>query len=325
MTTTTTDDRRQPATETWLDTLNLNWTYHPDLELHRVDERASRSNQARLEPIDPDVVDRYSDDYRNGDPFPPLLAVRRARSPKVVLIGGNHRHAAAVAAGHTTHPAYLIDPGLDEATAIRLAYEDNRRHGFAPSDDERIAQAQYLIDSGLTQTDAARVVGISTGKIQRARAVTEADRRARRVELPADFELLAKTARSRLNSLRSDPVFAQAAELVLDARLQTDTEVYPLVTALNEQPSDEAAIAYIATRREELDDRIRSGTLRTNRKDEAPAVTKLSSALFTIADVEADHVVAQLTALARQSMPERLLAGARRLKAIHDQIAGTKR
>lgn len=321
---TSTTDRRQAATETWLDTLNLDWTYEPDLDLTRVDEKASRSNQARLEALNEDVVDRYTADYERGDPFPPLLAFRRARSPKVVLIGGNHRHAAATAAGHTTHPAYLIAPGLDDHTLIRLAYEDNRRHGHAPSNDERVAQALHLIDSGLAQTEAGALVGLSRSRLQWAINAIEADRRARRLDVPPTFELLPKSTRSRLSALRSDPVFAQAATLAADAKLTT-TEVFELVSELNATTSDAAALTALAAHQEQLEDRIRRTNLGADpKKDPAPAVTTLNRALFHIADLEPAHIDAQLTALARDSLPERLLAGARRLKAIHDHITRTK-
>src|SRR5689334_10226051 len=88
---------RRPDVEAWLAERHVPYTFDPALEVGSVDQVASLANQARLEPLDPDVVERYAADMARGDHFPPVLA--RQQGKKIVLLGGNHRLAAARDAG----------------------------------------------------------------------------------------------------------------------------------------------------------------------------------------------------------------------------------
>ena len=236
------DTGRDPAMEAWLDERHATWTFHHALALDDVDQAASRANQARLEALDDDVVDRYAAAMQRGDRFPPVLGLRRKRR-KVLLLGGNHRYTAAARAGLETIPAYVVDAEPEMAT--RLMYEDNRRHGLPPSDNERIAQAVHLMDQGWTQEAAAECVGISAGKVNRARGTIKADQRAKTLQIEG-WEQLPKTSRWRLSSVRSDPVFVELANLVIAARLTADG-VFDLVTRVNDARSDADALNLIGT------------------------------------------------------------------------------
>lgn len=248
-TTTGTDVLRDPRIEAWLDERHTTWHWNPTIPIDTIDQAASLANQARLEALDPDVVDRYAADMARGDQFPPIVAHRRStRSRRLVLIGGNHRLAAAHQAGLTTLPGYIVE--AEPETVVTLTYEDNRRHGLPPSDAERVAQAIHLIDTGnYTQEAAAALVGIPAPKISTARSIVKADRRATDMGLGPTFTSMPKSARYQLGQLRSDPVFDQAARLAADAGM-TVTAISELVSSLTRAGSDQAALEIIGTEQE---------------------------------------------------------------------------
>jgi hypothetical protein len=279
------DILRDPRTEAWLDERRVQWTFDPAFDLAGIDVAASLANQARLEALDSDVVDRYAADMERGDQFPPLLLQTRKRRRPMVL-GGNHRRAAAAAHGVSVMPAYVVE--CEPEMALRLMYEDNRRHGLPPSETERIAQAIHLVGQGYTLAAAAEVVGVPEGKVARARYVVVADQRAKDLGLPiATFCKLPKTTRARLASIRSDPVFEAASRLVLDAALGTE-EVYDLATRLNDCRSDTAGLKLVAGLADEHRERIQA-TAGGKSSRHTPR-SALSSAVTVIDEVNPEDV-----------------------------------
>lgn len=240
---------RDPRIEAWLDERHTTWEWQPAIPLDDIDQAASLANQARLEALDEETVDRYAADMARGDQFPPIIAHRRTpRARKLVLVGGNHRHAAAIAAGRQALPGYIVD--AEPEMILTLTYEDNRRHGMPPSDAERVAQAIHLIDTGnYTQEQAAALVGVAAPKISQARSIVKADRRAVDLGLGPTFTSMPKSARYQLGQLRSDPVFEAAARLAVDAGMSV-ANVSDLVTTLNRAGSDQAALEVIGTEQE---------------------------------------------------------------------------
>jgi len=231
--------RRHPETERWLTAAGIPWKLCLDVPLGRIDEFASLHNQARLHAVDPEVVDRYTADLLAGDQFPPVLA-RESGNESLVLVGGNHRHQSHKRAGRTTIDAYIIDVPAD--AALVLAYEDNRRHGLAPSEDERAVQAMHLMASGLNQTDAARIVGISQPTLSQAVAVRAAAEIADDAGIGDWYRQLPKGTRYRLTALTGDVVvFTEAIAVVTRTGLNA-TEVDELVRAVRDLDTTRALI-----------------------------------------------------------------------------------
>jgi ParB-like chromosome segregation protein Spo0J len=240
--------------EAWLTERSVQWEFNPTLPLDRVDRARSLTNQARLEPLNQEVVDRYTADMNRGDQFPPVIALDAGGRGKLRLLGGNHRLWAHVAAGHKTLPAYVVK--AEPEMAMRLTYEDNRRHGLPPSDDERIIQAIHLIDTGWTQEAAAACVGVPSPRISQERTMIKAARRAKDLGLDIDaFNALQRNARYHLGRLRSDPVFVEASALAIKARMSVD-QVKELCTRLQDAKSDNDAMQVIGLEEESLRDRI---------------------------------------------------------------------
>jgi hypothetical protein len=236
---------RQHDVEDWLNGHHIPWRYEPDLAVGDVDANASLANQARLEALSEEVVDRYAADMERGDTFPPIVVnrIRSRRGERLVLVGGNHRLTAALRAGVPTLAAYVIDAPPE--LVFRLTIEDNRRHGYPPTESERTMQAAHLVALGYSRGDAAAICGISIDKVQRHFAVTDVDTRASGLGI-ARWERVPKTTRYRLGAVRSDTVFEAIARHVIDGTLaNVVTVIGELVARANKAATDADALAIV--------------------------------------------------------------------------------
>lgn len=240
---------RQTDLEAWLDSIETAWSYVDELDLAAVDEKASLRNQARLEPLDDDTVERYAADMARGDAFPPIIV--RAKGDRLVVLGGNHRYHAAKRS-KTAISAYVVD--CTDEQALRISYEDNRRHGLPPSVLERCRQGAHLVALGYSVAAAARVVGLNQQRLQRAITADEFVRRCRTLDIVPVPDLV-ETTKARLMAIRADPVFLDAVDLVADAGLGGD-DVERLVVDTNKARSEAAARDHVRNLRALNADRI---------------------------------------------------------------------
>ncbi len=248
---------RDQETADHLDALHIAWTYHPALELARINLEKSRHNQARTEPLIADTVDLYRQGYRNGDPFPAIIVRQASSKAKLVTVGGNHRTTAALAEHLTTHPAFIIE--CTDNAVMPLAYADNLRHGAQPSKTERIAQGAHLVAMGMEQRAAAQTVGVGESEISTYRAERAADQRARTLTING-FHLLAASTKLTLHrTITADPIFAAAAALTVQSGL-TAPQTKGLCTTVTAaaKTSEAAALAVIAQAHTELLDDLQA-------------------------------------------------------------------
>jgi hypothetical protein len=310
------------ATAAWLAELQIPFEYVEDLDLARVDVKASLRNQARFQALDDDVVERYAEDMARGDVFPPIIARRVGRSGLLVVLGGNHRFAAAHKA-RAPLAAYLI--GCSDEVALRIAYEDNRRHGLPASDEERIAHATHLMAIGWTLTAAATAVGVSVGKVQRSQQSVAANGRATELGVKG-FDALPQSTRWRLAAITSDPVFTAAAQLVVDAGLTT-TEAFELVTPCNAARSEAAALALVDDARRAALDRVQLKAAGRTAGPRAPttARVKLQRALTEISILRPADVAASTLPDQRADLHARVKAVALLLMDIDNAITESAR
>lgn len=246
---------RRADIEAWLTERAVDWRFEPELPIIRINEKLSLANQARLEPLNQEVVDRYTADLERGDVFPPVLALETGNArAKVRLLGGNHRLRAHTKAGRETIAAYVLK--AEPEMAMRLTYEDNRRHGLQPTDSERIVQGLHLLGMGWTLDAAAACVGLTGPRLSQERTMANAMQRASELGVDMDgFGGLQRWSRYALGRLRSDPVFAEACGLAITARLSLD-EVKALVQQLDEAKSDKDAFEILGLEHETLQSRI---------------------------------------------------------------------
>jgi len=280
---------RRADIEAWLTERSVDWVFEPDLPIAKIDVAKSLSNQARLTPLDQDVVDRYAADIDRGHVFPPVIALDQGGKSRIRLLGGNHRLAAHIQLKRKTIPAYVVQS--EPEMAMRLTYEDNRRHGLPPSETERIVAAIHLCETGYSQEAAAAMVGVSSARISQERTMLKATRRAKDLGVDMDgFNALPRWSRYALGQLRSDPVFTEATSLVLRARLNLD-EVKELVNALKEAKSDNDAMQILGLEEEAYQSRIQRTSGGKIRRTVTPRASTLR-AMKEIRNRLADAVVA---------------------------------
>lgn len=300
---------RDARTEAWLDELGVTWHFEPALRLDAIDRAASLANQARLEPLDEEVVERYAADYERGDVFPPVIVYRPGRIGRAVLIGGNHRTAGAGRAGREHHTAYVVDVNGDQV--LPLTYGDNRRHGLPPSDDERVLQAVHLIAArDLSHAEAAAVVGLSKGKLTRGLATVKADERAAELEIEG-WSSLSKTARWRLSGIVSDYVFEAAARLAIDTEMGADA-IYRLVPKLVAAGDELEAMRIIGEAQEA---RVERRRYTPGAKLKATPRSRMLDALRTIASLKPELVAGGCTIDDHRAVMREVIFAAARVMA----------
>lgn len=232
--------------EEWLNENQVPWEYDESVPLHQFDVFESLANQARLVPLDEETVEAYAADMARGDEFP--AAIARKSGSMAVLIGGNHRVAAAMRSRLEGLSAYLIDCD-DPKVLRRLAVEDNRRHGLPLPTEDRLWHAADLVRAGdCTQAEAAELCGLSTAMLTRHLSSGEAGRRALRLGVDGWQELSSST-RARLASIDDDQVFTQMIGLCASGAVKAG-EVAALIANVNHADSTDAALERLSEVRE---------------------------------------------------------------------------
>jgi ParB-like chromosome segregation protein Spo0J len=238
---------RDDRIEEWLKGHGAEFEYDPDLPLDQIDREVSNRNQARISgrPLIDEFVQLFATAMANRAKFPPLVMFRE--KDHFVVIDGNHRVAAADENKRKKFPAYIIT-NPSPARIKTLTYEANTKHGIPTQADERLIQAMYLVDTGMSQTNAAKIVGIPRERLVRKIAQKKTRERVEELGVPR-VERINDTSMDRLSSLRSDPVLKNAAALVADANLNADA-TGEFVKRLNETTrSDAQAMELIETER----------------------------------------------------------------------------
>lgn len=295
------------------------WEFVPELELDTLDVAASLANQARLESLNEEAVERYQADMERGDIFPPILVHRRKtkRGEKLVILGGNHRTAAARKAKRKHLSAYVIE--ADGDAVLRLMYEDNRRHGLPPTDEERVMAAQHLMEIGDTIHEAARAVGLGIPKLRQHLDVVLADQRAAQFSLPK-WRALPLVHRYRLGQIRYDRVFEKAARLTSVAKLRQG-EVFDLVTLVNGAETVTESLDRLTDHRKLLGNRVRGEEEQPGRS--TTAKRKLISAMQEIRMIDPlEAAEGFTTADQRNVVSEQIKDTARILQRVLQRIDG---
>lgn len=274
----------------WLDDLGVTWTLHEALDLDRIDEPASLKNQARFEPLDHDAVDRYAAAMQVGDQFPPIIVhdakTARAKQPWIIL-SGNHRYQAAKRTD-TKLPGYVVDRVDDPTVLLRIAYQDNARHGLGLSRPERLRHGVHLMDNGFIQADAARLVGISESQLSTYRRVRDAVERADQLGV-VGFDTLPENVQTKLCRIDWDGPFAAAARLAVRARLSAPQagEVADAIKATRSEADALEAVEQLeAVHRERI--QAQAGGLR---KRTVSGRTALLSACTSVGNISQPDVI----------------------------------
>lgn len=197
----------------WLTHRGVKHSVPQPINRTQINEKASRSNQARAEVLDPEVVDRYTAAVRLGDEFPPLVVYRQGKG--FTIIDGNHRDEAFKKAGKTVVDAIVVADNTPSEMIELLTVEANTRHGKATDMGWRIRQAMHLLAIGLGDELVASATGLSKAALLDARRADKGMQRAKKLGVYG-YEKLAVRAQSQIAGLALDSVFTAAAEAAID-------------------------------------------------------------------------------------------------------------
>lgn len=225
----------------WLDGHGVVHSGVQTISMALIDTKASRDNQARLVPLVPASVERFTVAMRRGDLFPPIILYFKGN--RLVILDGNNRHEAATKAGHKTISGIIISPDTPSEMIQLLMVEGNTKHGETPPLEWRLRQAQGLVGQGYSTADAAEACGVTVSQYNLATAADKAIARATRMGVQG-FDQLGKTLMQRLGALRDDAVFHAAASVVVETKMSGE-EVSALVNDLKRKGSEKERLSLL--------------------------------------------------------------------------------
>jgi len=194
--------------EEWLQGHGVSYAPAALIPMDLINEKDSRGNQARKDPLVADSVERFTASARAGADFPPIVVFQRGG--KLVIVDGNNRHEAHKKARRSEILGIVISADTPSELIQLLTVEANARHGVTPELSWRIQQAFGLVALGFTDQQASDASAISPAQLKAARAVREAEARARQMKITR-FSDLAAGIKQKLAGLRDDSVFYAAA------------------------------------------------------------------------------------------------------------------
>lgn len=152
------------AIERWIDSFSVGWEFLPAMPIDVVDVEASLANQARLNPLDQDLVVVYGQAMKAGAIFPAIV-VHQVGS-RMVIDDGNHRLHGALRAGATHVSAYVVDVERDDPVLLDMVASANSTlNGASATDEDKMRHAIRMVDGGMQQAAAARLCGIKVGTL----------------------------------------------------------------------------------------------------------------------------------------------------------------
>ncbi len=305
--------------EAWLQRHGIRYAPPTQIPLALIDEKRSRSNQARREPIVLDSVDRFAAAMKAGASFPPIVCY--PVGGRLTIVDGNNREAAAKRAGKDKILGIVIDESTPSEIIQLLTVEANTRHGVTPDPTWRVQQAFHLCSLGLSDQAACDAANVSLATMRAARAVRDSDQRANALRITGFKDLPAGT-RGALQALRDDPVFYQAARAAVDTGM-TIEEVRNLIREVKSLSSEGARIEYIGgvVRSRATENATRKLAGKVNNRLSSPK-NNLATGIGKILSVDTSALVRQiLTVHDRDEVIKRIKAVDRKMDELKFALA----
>jgi len=228
--------------ESWLQSHGVQYAPPAPIPMSLIDVKASRTNQARRDPIVAESVDRFCTAMRAGVAFPPIVVY--PNGGKLVIVDGNNRQASAARVGVDTINGIVLSEETPSEVIHLLTVEANARHGVTPELAWRIQQAFGLSAMGWSDAQAAEAAGLSPAQLRSARTVQDADQRARGLKLGGFLDLPA-SSKVALVAVKDDAVFFALAKLATSTGMTTD-EIREVTRALRGLNSEGARLEFVA-------------------------------------------------------------------------------
>lgn len=236
-------------TEIWLKENGVDWEYLEAVPIVSIDVEASKRNQARNEPLDDKLVETYATAMKHGREFPALVAWRK--NGKWVLIGGNHRLNAAIAAGREVFDLYQVNT-QDPPTIRLLTWTHNTFCGQRASSKEDLEHAYaYWKAEGGAKNATARKFGV--GESALVNLIAEREARARCVKRGFDVTRIPGTHIQAIGSIKNDNALDEVVNTVVKASPTPNQEqLRVLINAANKARTEAEAIKAIDSARDIL-------------------------------------------------------------------------
>lgn len=229
--------------EAWLQRHDVKYAPPTMIPMSVIDEKRSRTNQARKDAIVADSVDRFTAAMKADAEFPPIVAY--ANAGRLIIIDGNNRQAAARKAGKDAIYGIIISDETPSELIQLLTIEANAHHGVTPDVSWRLTQAFFLCGLGFTDQQAADAANVTVQQIRNARQIQEAEQRAKALKIHG-FNDFPASIKSLLVTLKDEAVFFQAARTALDTGMTTE-EVRDMTRTVKSLPSEGARIEHIGS------------------------------------------------------------------------------
>lgn len=283
----------------------------------KIDIDRSTSNQVRTQPLNSEVIDDYAAAMKRGDKFPPILVANN--NGVLWLLGGNHRHAAALKSTITKLDAFVIHEPTEQQATL-LAFGDNATHGQPLTNAERLAHAVWLMaNTGLTKAQAAAHVGVSNNRLHRHIELQRTRERCARL-LPDDSPLygqISPVAMTRLGNIKDDTVFTEmviaSSTYAIPAQI-----IYTIVTDIN---SIDDPQVQLSTARQYIDDFAAVGVRdRSAGRTKRTELHRISDALLELGSVDFDSAASDVKPGDEPVWDRRLKEAAQRLFGLRNRI-----
>lgn len=274
--------------EAWLQRREVKYAPAVAIPMAMIDERRSRQNQARKDPLVAESVERFANSFRQGRPFPPIVVYQLGN--KLVIIDGNNRHEAAKRAKLPSILGIIIDDKTPSELIQLLTVEANNGHGVTPDPAWRTRQANHLVTLGFSDSDAAEAAGVSLSSLRSARSAAEADGRARRLGIYG-FGDLAQTTKVLIGVLKSDPVFLEVARFVVAQKVSQE-QVRDLVREVKKGRSEAEMLATLKDIADQMD--VEAATKKALKKGVSSPKNALVSGVGLITKCDPAQLIRQI-------------------------------
>lgn len=287
--------------EAWLQRRKVKYAPPIAIPMAMIDEKRSRSNQARKDSLVVESVERFATSFRAGKQFPPIVVYPLGN--KLVIIDGNNRQEAAKRAKKEFIWGIIIDEKTDGDLIQLLTVEANASHGVTPELSWRMKQAMHLMSIGHPEALAAEASGVTALQMKNHKATVEADARARALRITG-FSDLSASVKVILNPVRSEPVFHAIGKLAADQKLGVEP-CRDITREVKKGRSEAEQLAIVAEFAQGYD--VESAIKKAMRRGPSSPKNAVASACGLLDKCDPDALVAQiLTAHDRDVIKDRL-------------------
>lgn len=220
---------RQPNYEQALTKCGVQWEYVEAVPLERINTTRGKLMQARLVPIDPDLVDKYAEMLGDGFTPPPLLLWKHGKS-LLIPLDGNQRLAANAQAKKRlpAFSAYVVTTD-DLMVVDRLCWSfNNLVNGRRLSYEECLEHALTFVRKyNQPITDAAKEWGVKAWELQKRLTKAEMQDLAGRhnITLPKALDLNVLVVVSSLRKFGDDIAVNVLKTVAASGTTQAEAEV----------------------------------------------------------------------------------------------------